>query len=214
MVHIGIIPDGNRRWAKQNKYDINYVIGNLKNLLIKIINLVSDNKQIHEYKHINKITEVSIYALSEDNYTKRKDSTIIMIEEMLNIMYEYIPDDIYNKIKIQFIGEIKNLPESMYNLCKNIELKCNKESNFIISIAMCYNPIKDISYIINNDRCHQTDIDLIIRTGKEIRTSGFFPIQSINSELYFTDILFPDFTISDLDIAMNEYFKRERRFGA
>lgn len=212
MVHVGIIPDGNRRWSKNN--DNKSVISQLKNVILTIIKNYNENFKIFE--HLNNITEISMYVLSEDNFDKRNDDTLSMIEELLYFIDSNIPIDIYEKVKFQFIGEIYKLPNNIKILCDSIMSKCTNDTKFKISFAMCYNPIKDSTRILINDknRQKQSDIDVVIRSGSEKRISGFFPIKILYSELFFIDKLFPDCTLYDLDNIMGEFFKRERRYGA
>lgn len=209
MVHIGIIPDGNRRWSKIN----GNVIDKIKKLINQLIINCNENNKL---KYLNNITEISIYVLSEDNLIKRADNTFFMIEDLLNYIFLYLPENIYKQINIQFIGEIHKLPEKLKKICENVSNKCNKNSEFRINFAVCYNPEKDSLRILMSDknRQKQSDIDLLIRTGFEKRISGFFPLKTLYSELFFADKLFPDFTLYDLDDIIGEYLKRERRFGA
>lgn len=154
--------------------------------------------------------------LSEDNLIKRADNTLFMIEDLLNYIFLYLPENIYKQINIQFIGEIHKLPEKLKKICENVSNKSNKNSEFRINFAVCYSPEKDSLRILMSDknRQKQSDIDLVIRTGFEKRISGFFPLKTLYSELFFVDKLFPDFTLYDLDNIIGEYLKRERRFGA
>src|SRR5689334_16002674 len=145
MVHIGIIPDGNRRWSKKNNAD---VIIKLKGIVIETINSYNDNKK---FKHLNKITEISMYVLSEDNFEKRKDSTVTMITELLYFINEHFTEAIFSKICIQFIGELHKLPGDIIKLCESIISKCDSNAKFRISFALCYDPIKDSLKILNNN---------------------------------------------------------------
>jgi undecaprenyl pyrophosphate synthase len=200
-IHLGIIPDGNRRWHKKNNC-------NLKSIYYKMI-----NESINSYKNytnLEQINEISIYLLSKDNLEKRNDETLHMIEEVLENIIERLNE--LKDLKFNFIGERHLLPNKLRELCKLIEDE-TANNNIIINLAIAYDPISDSKKIIEGNR-KNNPIDLVIRTGGEKRSSGFFPIGTLYSEWIYLDKLFPDITLNDIDSSIEEYYLRDRRYGA
>ncbi len=210
MIHIGIIPDGNRRWAKHNKIE-QY---NIENVMINVIKKIMTDDTNHTFQHLNMINEVTLYLLTCDNL-KRNDNTVHTINAILKRFYDLITDDMSKLFNVQFIGNLELLPIEMYNSCEIIKNKFNKNGKIKINIAVAYDPILDTKQVIENNpsRPKQSNIDLVIRTGGELRSSGFFPLHTLYSEWIYLPKFFPDFTIQDLDDCVSEYLKRSRRFG-
>ncbi len=209
MIHIGIIPDGNRRWAKHNKIE-QY---NIENVMTNIIKKIISSEK-HTFKNLNMIGEVTLYLLTRDNLD-RKDNTVQTINAILKRFPDLITDDMIKLFSIQFIGNLELLPKDLYNSCEIIKNKFDKNGRIKINVAVAYDPISDIKQIFENSpsRPIQSNIDLVIRTGGELRSSGFFPLQTLYSEWIYLPKYFPDFTIQDLDNCISEYLKRSRRFG-
>ena len=213
-IHIGIIPDGNRRWCTKNNTNMFDLIKMLSSMVYKNYNAVLTNKE--NTTTLCKIREISLYLLSKDNLTKRKDNTIEIIRDL---MTSFLQDNdeykISQNLNIRFVGEKHLLPDDLQILCDIIE-KRNCIGSFRITIAIGYEPIEDSRKLLNDDksRCYQTDIDLVIRTGGEKRSSGFFPLKTLYSEWIYLDKLWPDVTIYDLEQCIKEFSIRERRFGA
>lgn len=217
-IHIGLIPDGNRRWCRKNGHDVFTLLEMMKNMCVKTYReqkKLGSKVFLEEYNHISQIKEISVYVLSKDNLTKRKDSTLQMIEQGLKIVLsekEYYAEH----IKIQFIGELSLLPDNILNLCKQIENE-TKDGELLLSVAIAYDPIIDSSKILTDEskRClyKQSDIDMVIRTGCEKRSSGFFPLKTLYSEFFYLDNLFPDTTLYQINECIGLFNKRQRRFG-
>ena len=141
-----------------------------------------------------------------------------------------------NKIKVVFSGSRNNLSEELNNAMDDLEEKTKDFENGIFNVCLNYGgrseiidatkkiaklvkdgklAIEDIDEeILNNNMYNRLpDLDFVIRTSGEIRTSNFMPWQSTYAEYYFPDTLFPDFDEKQFDIAIEEYQKRSRRFG-
>lgn len=116
-----------------------------------------------------------------------------------------------SNIRIKFVGELHLLPQQVQSLCHSIERVLCAKSGFNINIALAYDPIKDM-----RKRCDlndMSDIDLVVRTGGEQRSSGFFPVSTLYSEWVYHPALFPDFSFQDLEDCIIEFRNRERRYG-
>tara|TARA_B100001248_G_C27310816_1_gene421854 strand:+ start:172 stop:816 length:645 start_codon:yes stop_codon:yes gene_type:complete len=213
MIHLGIIPDGNRRFLKKisNKNLINVWEDNFKKL-INEFTIEKDNK----YENLKKINEISIYVCSIDNL-KRNDNTKENVFTVLKSILILIKNELFIKdlVNINFIGDIHLLPKDLQKLMKESKQKL-KGDRLKINLAIAYDYNKDIQNfkIINsNYRRNQSNIDLVFRSGGEKRLSGFFPTKTIYSELFFNDKLWPEITLKDLDLVLDEFSQRNRRFG-
>lgn len=216
-VHIGIIPDGNRRWVKENNKTINDILKKweIMEILFDIDlmkkKLLRFNKNPDLVEYINKINEISIYVLSIENL-KRKDSSLEMVYEFIKKISKLDLND----ININIIGKIDLLPFFVKKYIKKIveksDNKSDNKSKYNLNIAVAYDPVEDIkSFGIKNR--NQTQIDLVIRSGREKRSSGFFPCHTLYSEWFFSDKLWPDMSEIDIVEGLEYYSKRHRRFG-
>lgn len=234
MVHIGIIPDGNRRWCKKNNLDVNDLVKHWSNI---IIDAIYNNKKKRISKYLKDITEVSFYVCSIDNIN-RNDNTKFIIYDFIRLIYnsykdpkkllkehniEYSEEDYQicqeylKELNYNFIGEIELLPKDIQNIINELTQNNNTQNKFILNLAIAYDYNKDLlnferTDFKNYDR-KQSDIDLIFRSGGEYRTSGFFPTKTLYSELFFLKKLWPEITIDDFINVMKKFQKRNRRFG-
>ncbi len=228
-VHIGIIPDGNRRWCKENLHKINYLkdvwINNVFFKELETIAEIFKNKETDSrYRILCQIKEISLYVLSLDNIIKRGNNSV-NIQVNYNILRKFYTEfkinytklaKFINMFKINIIGEMEYLPLDIQQIVQYFETLVGS-GDFIINIALAYSPKKDIEKIVMKEKkrmsTNQTNIDLLFRSGREKRISGFFPYHTFYSELYFSDKLWPDIRIADIIEALNKFNKTDRRFG-
>lgn len=228
MVHLGIIPDGNRRWCKINNNNLddlpiiwkNYIINTIKNLF---------KLDINKYKELLDITEISIYILSIDNINRIDKTKFILLElfeeinNIVNNVDKYFDKSIIERMNIylkdvglNIIGDINILPQNMIEIIEKYK-KILIGKKYIINLAVAYDYNKDIINETKQDNLNynreQSNIDLVFRSGGEYRLSGFFPTKIIYSELFFLKKLWLDVNINDIYNILLEYNKRERRFG-
>lgn len=229
MVHLGIIPDGNRRWCKGNEMsslDLPNIWGKI--FKDRIIECIKARNEKSKSSILKKITELSIYVCSIDN-VNRSDATHKIICDTLfrvcNIFLQpqsvfekqYLNDvnDLINDIKLNIVGDVSSLPVPLQSTLKRVQEKCN--GHFKINLAIVYNYNDDlINFSTNSNPFYvrdQSEIDIVFRSGGEQRISGFFPTKIIYSELYFTKIRWPDVTLYDIKKCLKYFFKRTRRFG-
>lgn len=234
MVHIGIIPDGNRRWLKKNNMDLKNAVSIWTDKMVELLLKILDNKNLkdNKYKKLKKINEVSLYICSIDNL-KRNDDTIKYILEFIENVYNLIfkkntnihklNDNQYKKIEyylsninINVIGEIELFPEKTQEILKDIK-RFNQNNKFTLNLAIGYDYNNDLKNYKDNDMINynrnQSDIDILFRSGGEKRISGFFPTKILYSELFFYNKLWPDMTIDDINKVIKKFLKRDRRFG-
>lgn len=215
--HIAFIMDGNGRWAKIKKKDRSFGHMHGSNNLEDIIHDCCNNG----------VKYISFYVFSEQNWSRPKEE----IDNIFEIVYTKIkqlseaPD--YLRILIQ--GRTDRIPEKLRNLfIELVEKTKNRKNTIILCIdysgrSEILNACKqlvdnklEINEINFNKYLYIKDIpdpDLIVRTSGEHRLSDFLPWQSVYSEFYFTNVLWPDFNLYELKKAIYNYSKRCRRFG-
>lgn len=228
MVHLGIIPDGNRRWCKKQNINLDELPNIWKNFLLKLIKEFSE-LDLKNYEELKKITEISIYLASIDNVF-RKDNTKQIIHNIIKKVIHIInyPEEFIEKktieiwsnymedIGLNIIGDMRLLPIDIQLMIKKLKERFNGKK-YILNLALAYDYYKDI--INEKDKENedynreQSNIDIVFRSGGEKRLSGFFPTKTIYSELFFNNKLFIDVTIDDIHNVLIEYNKRERRYG-
>ena len=222
-IHVGIIPDGNRRYCKKNNTTLTKLLNKwTKEKLENFLDEINKNELEKKFKEIDTI---SFYMMSKDNLTKRGGCDVEVIFKALDYFVNLYTDAINDKshkyhnnliqVRIKVIGDLKLLSRETREKIKLLEKpskKFIKNKKLLIRIAFAYDPIKDTKNIINNKRKTRM-IDLVIRTSGEKRLSGFFPIESMYSEFMFLDKLWPEFEIADLENCMIDFSKRNRRFG-
>lgn len=224
--HIAIIMDGNGRWAK--KRGLPRSAGHTQG--------AATFKAIA--RHGNKIglQYMTVYAFSTENWKRPKEE----VENIMGLLREYLRDAKNFKdenIKVKFIGDIKVLDDDIKQLIKDAEDESKDATGMNLNIALNYggrdelvNAVKSICEKVSSGSINienigeelisnnlytalQPDPDFIIRPSGEYRLSNYLIWQSAYSEFWFSDILWPDFKPSDLDRAIMDYRKRNRRFG-
>lgn len=226
--HIAIIMDGNRRWAKKKKLPIK--LGHKQG--------AETLKKIVRYANKIGINYITVYAFSTENWKRSKEE----VDALMSLLEKYLDDfakeaDTEN-IVIKVLGNIDVLSDSLKTSINKTIKRTENNTGTIFSIALNYggrdeivNATKQIALDIKDGKINVEDIneeifskylytknipdpDLLIRTSGELRLSGFLPWQSVYSEFLFLDKLWPDFSIQDLDYAIEVYNKRNRKFGA
>ncbi len=222
--HIGIILDGNRRWAQDN--NLSPQQGHKKGLETarKII-----------YHACNRgINMLTLFVFSTENWKRPKSEVsflMSLIEEFFRLEFkERSKTKLIKEIKIKIIGQREKFSKKINKIIDKMEKTTEKNKGMILNIALSYGGRMEIVEIIkkiiresvpekniNEDYIKENlsipDMDLIIRTGKEKRLSNFFIWQAAYSELYFLDKYWPQFTESDFDKAIDYYQSRQRRYG-
>ena len=212
MVHLGIIPDGNRRWCIKNKKNKDFLLIHVIKQFFSILNELVNNPDLKD------ISELSLYILSIDNYA-RNDDTIEFVSKVIQLLYSKMSANelFYNTFSIRFIGDREKFSENIINLITQFETNFNGKIK--IHLAFGYDYKKDLynyghETLENYNRSlPQSDIDLVIRSSGEKRLSGFFPTKTLYSELFFIDKLWPDVNSSDIIDVLKTFAYCERRFG-
>lgn len=224
--HVGIIMDGNGRWAKMRgrKRSFGHLEGSktLENIALYAIEC---GVQI-----------LSVYAFSTDNFKRSKEEVDYLMDLFITMFNKKMKKIKDNDIKVIFSGRRKPLREDVLASMDKIVEETKNNKRGILNICLNYggqeeivDATKKIVELVNSGELNIDDIDknsfykylyndippldLLIRTSGEFRLSNFMPYQSTYSEFYFTDTLFPDFDSREFDKAIENYNKRDRRFG-
>lgn len=225
--HIGIILDGNGRWAK--KRGMPRIFGHKKGI-DTLGNIVKKTKELG-------IKNLTVFAFSTENINRPEKEVKFLMEQFILFYKNKYKKLIDNKTNVKIIGEYDNLPKEVVSAIKDINSYPFNEDSFTFTICFNYgsrkeitNSVKEISTLVKTGRIKISDIneeliekhlytkdleplDLIIRTSGEYRLSNFLLWQAAYSEFYFTSVHFPDFNEEELYKAIIDYQSRNRRFG-
>ncbi|MGB9732287.1 MAG: polyprenyl diphosphate synthase [Candidatus Micrarchaeia archaeon] len=225
--NIAIIPDGNRRWAKSHR--LSFLQGYTKG----VKKFIEFSEWCMQYG----IRSITVWALSTENVKRPKEE----VETLFNIYRRAAKDKSIikrlheTKTRFVVVGKKTLLPKDLIALLKKVEDGTRKYKDRIIYLLLGYGGREDIIYAANQiakesrkgkikkveDETFKRymlskdvpDIDFVIRTSGEERLSGFMPWQAGYAELYFCKKYWPEFEKKDLEKALAEYSRRERRFG-
>ncbi|PWH84240.1 isoprenyl transferase [Algibacter marinivivus] len=225
--HIAIIMDGNGRWAKQKG-------------MLRAFGHENGTKSVRQTVEACAelgIENLTLYAFSTENWNRPKLEVQTLMKLLVSSLKKEIKTLQDNNIKLAAIGSLNTLPKKVYKELFEVIESTKNNSRMTLTLALSYgsreeiiNTVKEISIkvknniispenieesIINEHLYTQNlpDVDLLIRTSGEQRISNFLLWQIAYAELYFTSVLWPDFTKQHLYEAIIEYQKRERRFG-
>lgn len=225
--HIGIIMDGNGRWAK--KRGLPRTAGHTQG--------AQTFRKIARYCSDIGIKYLTVYAFSTENWKRPKDEVDAIMKLFKEYMIEAINDFQDDSIVVKFIGDRSVFSDEMLELIERNEQDSKDRDGMVLNIAMNYggrdeivNAVKNIAQGVKDGSINVQDIDaqmisdniytkgqpdpdLIIRPSGEYRTSNFLLWQSAYSEYCIMDVLWPEFKSEHLDKALIEYAKRNRRFG-
>lgn len=217
---IGVIMDGNRRWAKSRNIPVFMGHAQGYQTLKSLIDWAKDVS----------VSTVIAYAFSEENWNRTKEEVEYILDLFRKVLTSELDILIEKKIKVKFIGNISRFPEDLRQLMKSAEEKTAEYTAFNLALAVSYGGREEIVRAVNAQKeeggvctvdslkkyLYTTDLpdpDMIIRTSGEKRLSGFLLWQSSYSELFFTETLWPDFSKDEFLGMIAEYHNRQRRFG-
>ena len=225
--HIAIIMDGNGRWAKKRGLPRNagHAAG------------AEAFRRIANYGKTLGVEYLTVYAFSTENWRRSPEEVEGIMKLLGNYLEEGLRDMEKNHVRFKFFGDLSRLTPELQALCRNAEEKSEKYAGLQVNFCLNYGGRDELvkaaqafardvsagkhspdelteqllsSYLYSAD---VPDPELIIRPSGEMRTSNFLLWQSAYSEYVFMDVLWPDFGPKDLDKAIAEYYKRNRRFG-
>jgi undecaprenyl diphosphate synthase len=225
--HVAIILDGNGRWAKKRMMPRQY--GHAKGAGVV--------EQICEDAYNLGIHYLTVYAFSTENWNRPDNEVKVLMDIFSNYMVEKLEKVGQKNMKIRFIGERSRLDAAMIQKINDLEQSTKENTGLNFTVALNYGSrdemiramrkvaedvksgvlqpeeITEQTYASYLDTAELPDPDLMIRTSGEQRLSNYLLWQSAYTELYFTDVLWPDFRKQDLEKAIEWYNQRDRRFG-
>lgn len=225
--HIAIIMDGNGRWAKLRGKP--RVFGHRKGITVV--------RNVIEYCSKKGIHYLTLFAFSSENWQRPQTE----VKALMGFLKRYLVSEINWLINLgvrfNIIGDISKLPPDVREVTVDAMEKTSQLKGMVLNLALSYGGKDEILRAVKKickdvehkkidvekiderlfssylDTSGQPDPDLLIRTSGEYRISNFLLWQIAYTELYFTNTLWPDFTVEELELAINDYMKRERRFG-
>ena len=225
--NVGIIMDGNGRWAIKNSFKVSE--GHKKG-----VNVV---RKVVEESVKQDIKSLTLYAFSSENWKRPKTEINAIKKLIIKAIDDQSQELIEQKVKLKFFGDIDSFGKKIINKISKIESDTyRKDSSLDLNVALGYGGQQDIINIVKNaskqvssgklnvrDINKKTietfssvpveDIDLLIRTGGDKRVSNFLLFQIAYAEIMFIDKFWPDFTVKDYKNCLNSFKKVSRRFG-
>ncbi|MBE6811932.1 MAG: isoprenyl transferase [Ruminococcaceae bacterium] len=228
--HLGIIMDGNGRWAKQRS-------------LVRSEGHKQGSetfRKIGEYAGNLGIRYITFYAFSTENWNRPEaevNAIMQLFDSFLTEAIDRLDENIEKGIRLHFLGDKSGLSDELQNLMDYVEEQTKNCTKVHLNLAINYGgrqeilqAVKTIAQKVQNGEISvdeiseqmlsdalytsgQPDPDLIIRPSGELRLSNFLTYQSAYSEFWFSDVLWPDFTEEHLNQALADFEKRHRRFG-
>ena len=226
-MHIGIIMDGNGRWAADKGWPRSF--GHRAG--------AKKVSEIIKYCPELKVKTLTLYAFSTENWKRAAHEVSSLMRLFRGYLQTKYLEVVKNNIKVKFLGDTNPLPKDILLQMKKLETDTKKNNGFFLNIALNYGgrneiirstkkiakdllsdkiSVDDINETLFSsylDTSGQKDPDLIIRTAGEMRLSNFLLWQVAYSELYFTKTLWPEFNTQKYVLALKNYINRKRRFG-
>ena len=218
--HIAFIMDGNGRWAKKRMMPREFGHKEGAKVFKEVIRRCGELG----------IDYVTVYAFSTENWRRSEKE----VNSIMNLLSSYIDearaDENRHAVSVKFIGDMTGIDPQLAARARELE-EYTKHFKRRVNIALNYGGrdeiVKAVNRLIAEGKTEITEEDIsasiyssdcpepdfIVRTGGEYRLSNFLTWQGVYSELYFTDVLWPDIRDEDIDRAVDEFYKRNRRFG-
>jgi undecaprenyl diphosphate synthase len=222
-VHVGIVLDGNRRWAKKN--GVPAIQGHRQGMDVL--------KDVSFHAFERGVQYLSAYVFSTENWQRAEEEVNYLMDLTVKAVEKYLDEFHERGVRVVVLGRRKGIRQKVLDAMTRAEEKT--KDNTQGTLALCFNYggreelVDALKHIVAEGFTPNQitadviagslyspeipDLDLLIRTSGEERTSGFMLYRAAYAELYFVDKLWPDFTNKDFDGALDNYAKRERRFG-
>ncbi len=221
--HVAIILDGNGRWAQNRNKPRTF---GHKNGAENVVDIA-----IHAKKR--GVKYLTLYAFSTENWKRPASEVDYLMKLLIKFVDKKIDQLMEEDCKINFLGDMSALPKATLDAVNRALDKTKDNKSLFINIALNYGGRDEIVHAVKSiidqgyrkdeiteelisDNLYSKNIpdpDLMIRPGGEIRISNFLIYQIAYSELYFSDVLWPDFNEAEFDKALEEYARRNRRYG-
>lgn len=225
--HVGIIMDGNGRWAK--KRGLPRTAGHVQGARVF--------KQLSLYCADRGVQALTFYAFSTENWKRPAEE----VNAIMGLLHDYLVDALDNfrdkNVRVRMLGDMTPIPKKLKDMIEEVETSYQDHTGMILNIALNYgsraeivHSVQTIAQRVKDGTLSPEDIteetienglytqgqpplDLVIRPSGELRLSNFLMWQAAYAELWFSDILWPDFSEKDLEQAFRDYAARNRRFG-
>ena len=223
--HVGVIMDGNRRWARQHKLE-SVIKGHEKG--------VDKFMELCMWCQERAIKHLTVYAFSYDNWGRTKDEVSALMDLMERFFVSKVDTCIKRGIRLVPIGNFDLMTEHYRETLFKAAQMTAECTSLTVNVAISYgghdetvrvakkiaidavngtiktDEINEDLYIKYLDLAHSPSMDLVIRTGGDKRLSGFFPWETAYSEFCYLDVLWPDFSHEQFDYAIDEYYEKTR----
>lgn len=225
--HIAIIMDGNGRWAK--KRGLPRTAGHKAG--------AESFRQIANYCRAIGVKYLTVYAFSTENWKRSQEEVSGIMFLLERYLKEALSDMEKNRVSFHFFGDLSPLSPKLRKLCKDAQSRSSQYHEVRVNFCLNYggrdeivravkafaadvaagkktaDSLTELEFANYLDSAGVPDPELVIRPSGEMRTSNFLPWQTAYSEFVFMDVLWPDFSPTDLDAAIEEFYRRNRRFG-
>ena len=225
--HVACIMDGNRRWAKQRL--LPSLLGHKQG--------VDTLRNLVRYASDAGLEALTVYAFSTENWQRSDEEVGYLMKLFLEALTAELEALHQNNVRIRFIGDLTPLPSALAQLIQDAHRKTSGNTGLKLQIATNYGGRQEILQAaqalarqvqagalqpedFSEERFSQLlythdlpELDMLIRTGGDVRISNYLLWQAAYAELYFTETLWPDFTTDAFDEAVREFARRERRYG-
>jgi len=223
LKHIAIIMDGNRRWAKE--HFLPSMMGHKKGVdALKKVTRACDDFGV---KYL------TLYAFSTENWNRKQEEVDFLMDLLATTLKSELKELNENNVKMNFIGDLNALNKNLQNILDESRETTKNNTGVVLTVAINYGSRDEITHAIKNiikDKKQEEEItqelisqylytknmpdpDLLIRTSGEKRISNYLLWQIAYSEIYFTDIFWPEFDKDALALAVKEFAQRQRRWG-
>nr|AAZ23097.1 hypothetical protein [Streptomyces fradiae] len=210
--HVAVIPDGNRRWAKRRGLDSG--AGHAEGARRAV--------SLAEWCRDWGISHLTVFLMSRSNFNRPDEELAPLLEAVEGVFSRLsaVP-----ATSLSTIGDLGLLPASSRQRIEGAVGLSPDRPDLHVNLAVGYDSEDEIRHAVHSvitdgadikdalALAGQPDVDLVIRTSGERRLSGFLPLQTAMAELHFTDTLWPDFGRSDFELAVKDFFTRQRRYG-
>ncbi|HEY9681094.1 MAG TPA: isoprenyl transferase [Oculatellaceae cyanobacterium] len=227
LEHVAVIMDGNRRWADLHNQPrfMGHKAG------------VKSLKNVVRHAGERQLKYLTVYAFSSENWHRSKEEVKYLFDLFTSVLAEEFEEIAENNVRLQFLGNFSQIPDKLAKQFDNAMSKTKNNQGLRLQIALNYGSrfeiteaVKQIAEDVVNKKISIEQIDdtllsshlytkdipdpeLMIRTGGEMRLSNYLLWQAAYTELYVTDVLWPDFTGAEFDKAIVEFSRRIRRYG-
>lgn len=221
--HVVIIPDGNRRWAK--KRGLEPIEGHKKGLDTALA-IVRGSRNLG-------VKVLTLWGFSTENWKRPETEVRYLMKIYLLFFRKYLKELVKEGVRFKWLGRRDRVPLALRDFLEKMENVTSKNKKYLLNICIDYGGHEEILRAVkkivakkvkpsqvteeliskNLDTAGLPDPDLLIRTSGEMRTSGIMPWQTTYTEFFFSKLMFPDFSVSELKRAIADYSARQRRFG-